>query len=55
MTIDTNTSSAPATSINSVVDLDTAVQFTNDTVANNTVTSSTGGAFNAPAGGLVKG
>ena len=53
VTIDTNTSSAPATSINSVVDLDTAVQFTNDTVANNTVTSSTGGAFNAPAGGLV--
>ena len=36
-----------------MVDLDTAVQFTNDTVANNTVTTSTGGAFNAPAGGLV--
>ena len=29
------------------------MQFTNDTVANNTVTTSTGGAFNAPAGGLV--
>jgi hypothetical protein len=53
VTMDTTTSKAPATSINSVVDLDTAVQFTNDTVANNTVSTSTGGAFNAPAGGLV--
>jgi len=55
VTMDDATITAPPASTASVVYVDTAVQLTNDTIANDTVQSTTGAAFTGTEGGLVMG
>ena len=53
VTIDTNTTKAPHTSAAATVYLDTSSQFVNDTIANDTETSTDGSPFTGTAGGVV--
>jgi hypothetical protein len=52
VTMDDSTTTAKASAVASILDVETAVQLTNDTIANDTLKTSTGGALGHTQGGV---